>query len=140
MHPAWRIAILGAMPDLYAVPLARRAQAAAITGALGVAVLIAGLAPLVSVAPGWLRVAGVLLFLLGALLVLIGGGLANTVRIERRARRDFDAQIAVDTAAAQVFRDNGALECASDPSLAEAATCGPDGCGGACALAALRRA
>jgi hypothetical protein len=125
------------MSALYAVPIARRAQSGAATAILAVALIAAGIAPLAAAAPGWLRIAGVLVFLLGALLALIAAGLLNTVRIERGQRRAFDAEAALDAAAARVFAENGALECADDAS-APAGLCGADGCGGACALAALR--
>jgi hypothetical protein len=125
------------MSALYAVPIARRAQSGAATAVLAVALLAAGVAPLTSSAPGWLRIAGVLVFLVGALLALIAAGLLNTVRIERAQRRAFAAEAALDAAAARVFADNGALECADDAG-SPAGLCGADGCGGACALAALR--
>jgi hypothetical protein len=117
---------------LQAVPLARRAQAGGAALLLSAALIVAGIAPLARSAPAWLRIAGVLLLLLGLLLGLIASGLLNTVRQERRHRAALQAQFALDAtvaAACSDFEEQNGLT---------GSPCGPDGCGGACALAALR--
>jgi ABC-type nickel/cobalt efflux system permease component RcnA len=121
---------------LYAIPAARRLRAGAAVGVLAVALFVAGLSPLIADAPAWLRIAGVLLVLLGGLLALICAGLLNTVRQERAHRRHYEAEIAADRAAAQILVPDDCER--HDPT--DAAMCGADGCGEACALAALRRA
>ena len=120
------------MSTLYEVPLARRAQAGAVALALALVLVVAGIAPLVADAPAWLRIAGVLLLLLGVLIGLIASGLLNTVRLQRRhdaARRE---QFAVDAAAAAVCADF------EEANGLTGSPCGPDGCGGACALGRLK--
>jgi len=114
------------------IPIRRRLGGAAAAGLLAIALIVAGLAPIVGDAPAWLRIGGVLVFLVGALLALISVGLLNSVRIERAQRREFEAQIAVDTAAARIITQ----ECAGD---GQGEACGTDACGGTCALSALRR-
>lgn len=117
---------------LHAIPTRRRLGAGAATALLGLVLAVAGLAPILGDAPAWLRIAGVFLFLVGALLALISAGLLNSVRVDRARRRDFEAQLAVDTAAARIIAD----ECAAD---GPGESCGTDACGGSCALSALRR-
>lgn len=125
-------AILGAVSTLYDIPAERRARAGAGAVALSAALVVAGIAPLVADAPAWVRVAGVLLLLLGLLLGLIASGLLNSVRLERRHRAARQAQFEVDAAAAAVcarYEERNGLT---------GSPCGPEGCGGACALAGLR--
>lgn len=120
------------MSTLYEVPLARRAQAGAVALALGLALVVAGATPLVAPAPAWLRIVGVLLLLLGLLTGLIASGLLNTVRLQRRHDAARQAQFEVDAAAAAVcaqFEEANGLT---------GSPCGPEGCGGACALGALK--
>lgn len=120
------------MSTLYEVPLARRAQAGIVVLALALALVVAGIAPLVVEAPAWLRVAGVLLLLLGLLIALIGSGLLNTVRLQRRHDAARQAQFDIDAAAAAVCAD---FEAANGLT---GSPCGPEGCGGACALGQLK--
>lgn len=122
----------GRVSTLYEVPVARRARAGAIALALALALVVAGAAPLVGDAPAWLRIAGVLMLLLGLLVGLIGSGLINTVRLQRRHDAARRTQFEIDAAAAAVcaeFEEANGLT---------GSPCGPDGCGGACALGALK--
>ena len=116
------------MSTLYEVPLARRAQAGAVALALALALVTAGIAPLAAAAPAWLRVTGVLLLLLGLLIGIIGSGLLNTVRWQRRQDAARRGQFEIDAAAAAVCAD---FEAANGLT---GSPCGPEGCGGACAL------
>lgn len=117
---------------LQAIPTRRRVGAGAATALLAAVLIAAGLAPILGDAPAWLRIGGVLVFLAGALLALVSVGLLNSVRVEKAQRRAFEAEIAIDTAAAHIITE----ECAADgPGEA----CGTDACGGNCALSALRR-
>lgn len=116
------------MSTLYEVPLARRAQAGAVALALALALVVAGIAPLIADAPAWLRIAGVLLLLIGLLIGLIGSGLRRTVRVQRRHDAARQVQFEIDAAAAAVCANvEAAGGLAGSP-------CGPEGCGGACSL------
>jgi hypothetical protein len=119
---------------LYDIPLTRRARAGAAASLLAVALIAAGAAPLLAPAPVWLRIAGVFLLLLGVLLGLIGSGLLNTVRLERRTIAQRRAEYELDVAAAAICADH------EERNGLTGSACGPDGCGGACALASLRGA
>lgn len=120
------------MSTLYEVPLARRAQAGVVAMTLSLALVVAGIAPLIADAPAWLRIAGVLLLLIGLLIGLIGSGLLNTVRRQRRHDAVRQAQFEIDAAAAAVCAD---FEAANGLT---GSPCGPEGCGGACALGQLK--
>lgn len=120
------------MSSLYEVPAAQRRRAGAFALILAAALVAAGIAPLVAAAPAWLRIAGVLLLLLGLLLALIGSGLLSSVRSQRRLEAARRAEFEIDAAAAAV--------CAQyeQANGLTGSPCGPDGCGGACALGQLK--